>query len=76
MHVFRYMYIMQVVKKEYFPHGQLQFSFIFAFKEDYVGLRIPERGLELGGWMITPCYTPKVSPSLVEDVILLLQNKC
>ena len=65
---------MQVVKKEYVPHAQQQFSFIYAFKEDFIALKIPENGLELGGWMITPFYNPKVSFPLVD--IFLLQNKC
>ena len=51
---------MQVVKKEYFSHGQPQISFNFSFKENFVSLQIPEKR-ELGGWNITPYYDPKVS---------------
>ena len=51
---------MQVVKKEYFSHGQPQFSFTFCFKEEFVSLKIPEKE-KLGGWMITPFYDPKAS---------------
>ena len=48
------------MKKAYFLHGQPQFSFNFSFREDFVSLKIPEKG-ELGGWMITPFYDPNVS---------------
>ena len=51
----------QVVKKEYYPHGLQQYSFMFAFKEDFISLEIPERDQELNGWKITPFYDPKVS---------------
>ena len=51
---------MQVVKKEYFSHGQPQISFNFSFKENFVSLQIPEKR-ELGGWNITTYYDPKVS---------------
>ena len=60
---------MQVVKKEYFSHGQPQFSFNFSFKEDLVSLKIPEKG-ELGGWKITPFYEPKVSFLLCGKVLV------
>ena len=63
---------MQVVKKEYFPHAQQQFSFIFAFKEDFIALKISDKGEELGEWRITPFYSPKVSSSFVEDVIFFV----
>ena len=60
---------MQVVKKEYFCHGQPQFSFNFSFKEDSVSLKIPEKG-ELAGWKITPFYDPKVSSLLYGKVLV------
>ena len=60
---------MQVVKKEYFSHGQSEFSFIFSFKEEFVSLKIPEKG-ELGGWKITPFYDPKVSCLLYGKVLI------
>ena len=60
---------MQVVKKEYFSHGQPQFSFIFRFKEDFVSLKIPEKE-ELGGWKITPFYDPKVSSLMYSKVLV------
>ena len=60
---------MQVVKKEYFSHGQPQFSFNFSFKEESVSLKIPEKG-ELGEWKITPFYDPKVSSLLCSKVFL------
>ena len=62
---------MQVVKKEYFSHGQPQFSFIFSFKEEFVSLKIPEKG-KLGGWMIAPFYDPKASSLLCGNVLLLI----
>ena len=49
----------QVVKKEYCPHGLQQFSFMFAFKEEFISLKIP-KDEELKGWKITPYYNPKV----------------
>ena len=55
MHIF-----LQVVEKQYLSHGHPKCSFTFHFKEDFVSLKIPEKG-ELGGWMITPFYKPKVS---------------
>ena len=60
---------MQVVKKEYFSHGQPQFSFNFSFREEFVSLKIPEKG-ELGGWKITPFYDPKVSSLLCSKVLV------
>lgn len=51
----------QVVKKEYSSFGQLHFSFILGFEKDSISLNIPEKGLELNGWKITPFYNPKVS---------------
>ena len=59
----------KVVKKAYSLHGQPQFSFIFSFREDFVSLKIPEKR-ELGGWMITPFYDPKVSSLLSNKVLL------
>ena len=64
---------MQVVKKEYFSHGQPQFSFNFSFREDFVSLQIPEKG-ELGGWKITPFYDPKVSSLLYSRYLLHLST--
>jgi len=58
----------QVVKKEYFSHGQPQISFNFSFKEDFVSLKIPEMGLD--GWNITPYYDPKVSSLLYGKVVI------
>ena len=60
---------MQVVEKEYFSHGQPQFSFNFSFREDFVSLKIPEKG-ELGGWKISPFYDPKVSSLLYSRYLL------
>ena len=70
-----YMYIytdisMQVVQKKYISHGQPQFSFNFRFKEDFVSLKIPEKG-KLGGWEITPFYDPKVSSLLYSKLLVL-----
>ena len=59
----------QVVKKEYFSHGQPQISFNFSFKENIVSLQIPEKR-ELGGWNITPYYDPKVSSLLYGKVFI------
>ena len=74
MHVLRlHTYSTQVVKKEYYPHGIRQFSFVFAFKEDFISLKIPEENEELNGWKITPYYKPKVS-SVVDNDRLRLQN--
>ena len=53
-------YLLQVVKKEY-SHGQQLFSFIFGFEKNFISLDIPDKGLELNGWKITPFYKPKVS---------------
>ena len=53
----------QVVKKEYSSHAHQQFSFNFTFKEEFVSLNIPQTGLQLGGWKITPFYYPIVSSS-------------
>ena len=64
---------MQVVKKEYFSHGQPQISFNFSFKEDFVSLQIPEKGL--GGWNITPYYETKVSSLLYGKVFVSLTVK-
>ena len=61
---------MQVVQKKYISHGQPQFSFNFRFKEDFVSLKIPEKG-ELGGWEITPFYDPKVSSLLYSKLLVL-----
>ena len=61
---------MQVVQKKYTSHGQPQFSFNFCFKEDFVSLKIPEKG-ELGGWEITPFYDPKVSSLLYSKLLVL-----
>ena len=55
----------QVVKDEYSSLGKPLFSFPFAFEEDFVSLKIPEKDTELGGWKITPLYNPKVSLSFV-----------
>ena len=65
----------QVVKKEYFSHGQPQFSFNFSFREDFVFLKIPEKG-ELGGWKISPFYDPKVSSLLYSRYLLHLSTAC
>ena len=68
MHVLRFhTYATQVVKKEYYPHGIRQFSFVFAFKEDFISLKIPEEDKELNGWKITPYYNPKVSSVVDND---------
>ena len=58
---------MQVVKKEYSSHAHQQFSFNFTFKKEFVSLDIPQTGLQLGEWKITPFYDPKVSfsPNMV-----------
>ena len=61
---------MQVVKKEYSSHAHQQFSFNFTFKEDIVSLDISQKGLEFGGWKITPFYCPIVSSS--PNVVVLL----
>ena len=61
---------MQVVQKKYISHGQLQFSFNFRFKEDFISLKIPEKE-ELGGWEITPFYDPKVSSLLYSKLLVL-----
>ena len=61
---------MQVVQEKYISHGQPQFSFNFRFKEDFVSLKIPEKG-ELGGWEITPFYDPKVSSLLYSKLLVL-----
>ena len=55
---------MQVVKKEYSSHAHQQFSFNFTFKNESVSLKIPQTGLQLGEWKITPFYDPIVSFSL------------
>ena len=67
---------MQVVNKEYSTHDHPQFSFTFSFREDFVSLKIPNKG-ELGGWKITPFYDPKVcflSYSRVLVVLFLLST--
>ena len=60
---------MQVVQEKYISHGQPQFSFNFHFKEDFVSLKIPEKG-ELGGWEITPFYDPEVSFLLYSKLLV------
>ena len=60
---------MQVVQEKYISHGQPQFSFNFRFKEDFVSLKIPEKG-ELGGWEITPFYDPEVSFLLYSKLLV------
>ena len=67
MHVLRCTYSTQVVKKEYCTHCVRQFSFVFAFKEDFISLKIPKKDQELDGWKVTPFYTPKVSCFLHEN---------
>ena len=67
MHVLHSHTSMQVVKKEYFSRGQLSFN--FSFREDFVSLKIPEKG-KLGGWKITPFYDPKVSYLLYGKVFV------
>ena len=54
---------MQVVKKEYSSHAHQQFSFNFGFKNVSVSLDIPQKGLQLDEWKITPFYYPIVSSS-------------
>ena len=66
------MLFMQVVKNEYSSLGKPLFSFPFAFEEDYVSLKIPEKDIELGGWKIIPLYNPKVSCRLYEILAFLL----
>ena len=69
---------MQVVKKEYSSHAHQQFSFNFGFKEEFVSLDIPQTGLQLGEWKITPFYDPKVSFSpnvVVVTFLLCFQNR-
>ena len=61
---------MQVVKKKYSSHAHQQFSFNFTFKEEFVSLDIPQTGLQLGEWKITPFYYPIVSSS--PNVVVLL----
>ena len=56
--------LLQVVRKEYSSHSQEQLSFSFSFKQDLISLQIPEDGLQLGGWNITPLYDSKVSLTL------------
>ena len=64
----------QVVKKEYFSHGQPQIYFNFSFNQDFVSLKIPEE--ELGGWKITPFYDPpKVSSLLYSKVFISSYRK-
>ena len=63
-YTYMFFYI-QVVKKEYSSLGKLQFSFILGFEKDFISLDIPEKGLELKGWKITPFYKPKVSSSCI-----------
>ena len=58
------------MKKEYSSHAHQQFSFNFTFKEEFVSLNIPQTGLQLGGWKITPFYYPIVSSS--PNVVVLL----
>ena len=60
---------MQVVKKEYISHGQPKISFNFSFREDFVSLKIPEKG-ELGEWKITPFYDPKVSSLMYSKLLV------
>ena len=67
MHVLRCTYSTQVVKKEYYTHCVRQFSFVFAFKEDFISLKIPKKDQELDGWKVTPFYIPKVSCFLYEN---------
>ena len=55
---------MQVVKNEYSSHAHQQFSFNFGFTNEFVSLNIPQEGLQLGEWKITPFYNPIVSSSL------------
>ena len=62
---------MQVVKKEYSTHDHPQFSFIFSFKNDFVSLKLPDKG-ELGGWKITPFYDPKVCLLSYSRVLVVL----
>ena len=65
---------MQVVKKEYSSHAHQQFSFNFGFKNKFVSLNIPQKGLKLGEWKITPFYNPIVSSSLYMHFLLCFQN--
>ena len=58
------------MRKEYYPHGLQQFSFIFAFKNDFISLKIP-KDQELNGWKISPYYNPKVSSLLYDKLFLL-----
>ena len=51
----------QIVTKEYYCQAQKQFSFILGFSEDKIALKVPEVGLNLSGWKITPFYKPVVS---------------
>ena len=71
-HVLRCTYSTQVVKKEYYTHCIRQFSFVFAFKEDLISLKIPEKDQELDGWKVTPFYIPKVS-CFLHDIVM---NDC
>jgi len=52
----------QIVTQEYSDcKAQKQFSFILGFSEDKIALKVPEVGLNLSGWKITPFYKPEVS---------------
>ena len=49
------------MKEKYSSHAHQQFSFNFTFKSESVSLKIPQTGLQLGEWKITPFYDPIVS---------------
>ena len=53
-------------------HCIRQFSFVFAFKKDFISLKIPEKDQELDGWRVAPFYTPKVSCFLHENFVVNL----
>ena len=51
----------QIVTQEYYCQAQKQFSFILGFSDNKIALEVPEVGLNLSGWKITPFYKPVVS---------------